>query len=321
MNGLPSKFQAVDAKRVPRFANVSTYMRQPQMEDLTEVDIGLVGVPFDLGCLVRVGARHGPAQVREMSRIIRRINASSGINPFELCRIADVGDSATHPLNLHESVRMIAEHFGNLHDNGVVPVTAGGDHLITLPILRGIVRDGPVGVVHFDAHADVYDEIFGEKINNGTPFRRAIEEGIVDPKRMVQIGVRASHYERGELQFAVDAGIRTITMDEYENLGRKAVIEEIRRVVGEQPAYVTFDIDGLDPVFCPGTGVPEPGGLTMRDSQVMLRGLEGLNLIGGDVCEVCPPLDPQGHTALNAANLMFEILCVVADSVARHRAT
>ncbi len=240
--------------------------------------------------------------------------------PSGLCKIGDIGDAPINPLSLHDSIDMITGFYADLHGMGVIPISAGGDHLITLPILRGIVHDGPVGMVHFDAHVDTFDELFGEPINNGTPFRRAVEKELIDPKRVIQIGMRGTRYSEDDLKFSYDSGMRVVTMDDYEEMGRKAVIAEIRRVIGDKPAYVTYDVDGLDPVHCPGTGVPEPGGLSMRDSQVMLRGLQGLNLIGGDVCEVCPPLDPEGHTAINAANLMFEILCVVADSVARNRA-
>ena len=314
-----SKYEALDASRVPRFAGLSTFMRHPHVADPAELDIALVGVPFDLGILNRSGARQGPAQIREMSRLIRRVNPSSNIMPSGICKIGDIGDAPINPLNLHDSIDKITTFYADLHGMGVIPISAGGDHLITLPILRGIVHDGPVGMVHFDAHADTFDELFGEPINNGTPFRRAVEEELIDPKRVIQIGMRGTRYSEDDLKYSYDTGMRVVTMDDYEEMGRKAVIEEIRRVIGDKPAYVTYDVDGLDPVHCPGTGVPEPGGLSMRDSQVMLRGLQGLSLIGGDVCEVCPPLDPEGHTAINAANLMFEILCVVADSVARNR--
>ena len=247
------------------------------------------------------------------------MHPSSAIAPFEICKVADVGDAPVHAIDLDKSIDMITEFFADLDAKGVVPISVGGDHTVTLPILRGIVKDGPIGCIHFDAHGDTLDELVGSKINHGTPFRRAVEEGIIDPKRMVQIGLRGTRYGQDDIQFGYDVGMRVITMDDYEEMGRKAVIAEARRVVGDGPVYITFDMDGLDPVFCPGTGAPEPGGLTMRDSQVMIRGFQGLNLIGGDVCEVAPPLDPQGHTALNAANLMFEILCVVADAVATRK--
>lgn len=314
-------FQPIDSAVTPRFAEPATFMRTRHVPvgRAEALDIGLAGVPYDMGSTNRAGPRHGPAQVREMSRLIRQVNASSRIAPFELCKVGDVGDAPVNPLEPLGSIDMITGFYDALHRKGVVPVSAGGDHTVTLPILRGIVKDGPVGIVHFDAHADTLDELLGSRVNHATVFRRGVEEGIMDPMRVVQIGLRGTRYSDDDIQYGYDAGMRVITMDDFEEMGRKAVIEETRRVIGAGPAYVTFDIDGLDPVFCPGTGAPEPGGLSMRDAQVMIRGLKGLDLIGGDVCEVAPPLDPAGHTALNAANLMFEILCVVADSVAARR--
>jgi guanidinopropionase len=177
----------------------------------------------------------------------------------------------------------------------------------------------PVGLVHFDAHTDTSDVLYGTRYNNGTCFRRAVEEGLIDPSRTIQIGIRANLFREDDMDFTHGSGIRVVNMDEFDDLGRQGVIAEIAKVVGDQPAYVTFDIDGLDPVYCPGTGAPEPGGLSMRDAQVILRGLRSLDVIGGDVCEVSPPLDPSGHTAVNAANLMFEILCLAAESLTRRR--
>ncbi|MCC6470749.1 MAG: agmatinase [Alphaproteobacteria bacterium] len=319
MTSAAQDFQPIDSAVTPRFAEPATFMRTPYVPDRQGVEIALVGIPFDLGSTNRAGPRHGPAQIRDMSRLIRQVNASSHIAPFKLCRVADIGDAPVNPLDLMESIDRITAFYRDLAGKGIVPVSAGGDHTVTLPILRGIVRNGPVGVVHFDAHADTLDTLLGSRINHATPFRRAVEEGIIDPKRTVQIGLRGTRYSDEDIQYGYDMGMTIITMDDFEAMGRDKVIAATRKIVGDKPTYVTFDIDGLDPVFCPGTGAPEPGGLTMRDAQVVIRGLRGLNLIGGDVCEVSPPLDPSGHTALNGANLMFEILCVVADSVARGR--
>ena len=319
MNDAPDDFGPIDSSVTPRFAEIATFMRTPRAQSAHGLDVALAGVPFDLGSTNRAGARHGPAQIREMSRLIRKVNASSRIAPFDICRVADVGDAPTNPLDLMVSLETIERFFADIHAAGAAPVAAGGDHTITLPILRAIARDGPVGVIQFDAHADTLDELLGSRYNHATPFRRGVEEGIIEPRRMVQIGLRGTRYSDDDIQYGYDVGMRIITMDDFEEMGRDAVIAETRRVVGDGPTFVTFDMDGLDPVFVPGTGAPEPGGLTMRDAQVVLRGLGGLNLIGGDVSEVAPPLDPAGHTALNAANLMFEILCIVADAVARRK--
>ncbi len=319
MNDRPNDLKPLDSAVVPRFAEPATFMRVPYVGLEAGLDIALVGVPFDLGATGRNGQRAGPAQVREMSRLIRQVNASTKVAPFELCRVGDLGDAPVRVFDLMGTLDAIAAFYAAIAAAGAAPVSAGGDHTVTLPILRGIVSNGPVGCIQFDAHADTLDELVGNRYNHATPFRRAVEEGIIDPKRMVQIGLRGTRYSDEDIQFGYDVGMRVITMDDYEAMGRAAVIAEARRVVGDGPVYVTYDIDGLDPVYCPGTSAPEPGGLTMRDSQVMIRGLQGLDVIGGDVCEVLPALDQAGHTALNAANLMFEILCITADAVARRR--
>ena len=207
-----------------------------------------------------------------------------------------------------------------MHEAGAAPLSAGGDHLVTLPILRAIARDRPVGVVHFDAHSDTSDSYFGgEKYTHGTPFRRAIEEGLIDPHRMIQIGVRGSMYDADEKDWAEQVGIRIVHIEEFFRLGPEAVTTEARRIVGDGPAYITFDVDGLDPVYAPGTGTPEIGGFSTAEAQRMIRGLAGLDLVGGDVVEVAPPFDPGGNTALVGATMMFEILCVLAPAVHRQR--
>ena len=312
-------FKPVDAAVVPRFAGVATFMRTTVHEISDELDIGLIGVPFDMGVNYRAGARHGPAQVREMSRLIRQVHPTSNIKPYEICKIADIGDAPVNPLDMLKSIDMIQEHFERIHAAGIVPISIGGDHTVPLPILRAIAKDGPVGIVQFDAHADTLDELVGTRINHATTFRRGVEENLIDPKRTIQIGLRGSRFSENDIQWGIDAGMRAMTIDEYEEIGRTAAIEEMLRVTGDGPTYITFDIDGLDAVHAMGTGVPEVGGLSVRDAQVILRALQGKHLVGADICEVAPPFDPSGHTALNAANLMFEMLCVVADSVASRR--
>ena len=248
------------------------------------------------------------------------MNQSSGIDPHALCAIADVGDAwVQSPFHLESGLDEIQQFFEVIHQHNVVPISAGGDHSITLPIFRAIAADRPVGMVHFDAHCDTGDDYLGSKFHHGAPFRRAVEEGLLDPRRTIQIGIRGSLNDSDVWQFSHDTGMRVVYMEEFYDLGVKAVIEEARRVVGSGPTYISFDVDGLDPVYAPGTGTPEVGGFSSVEAQFMIRGLRGLHLIGGDVVEVSPPFDPSGNTALVGATMMFEILCVVAESVAaRH---
>ena len=312
-------FKPFHSGRVPRYQEIATFMRAARARVAPPLEVALVGVPLDLGATYRMGARHGPAGVREASRLIRQVNPSTGVAPFELCKVADVGDAPTDPLDVVRSVALIQAFFEPVHALGAAPVAIGGDHTVPLPVLRAIACDRPVGLIQFDAHADVFDDFMGSKINHATFVRRGIEEGLIEPARSIQIGLRGTRYGEGDLDYSRAAGIRVVTIDDYERLGRDQVSAAIREVVGAGPAYLTFDIDGLDPTEAPGTGVPEPGGLSMRDSQVLLRSLTGLEIVGGDVCEVAPPLDPTGITCINAANLMFEILCLVATARAARR--
>ena len=222
-------------------------------------------------------------------------------------------------MNKDKSIDMIEGFFAELRDNDIVPIAIGGDHTIPLPILRALAKDEPVGVLHFDAHADTLDELCGDKFNHATFLRRGHEEGLVDPKRVVQVGLRGSRFDANDIQYGYDVGYSIITMDEYEDMGRAAVIQRIDEVLGAGPVYISLDIDGLDPAFLPGTGVPEIGGITPRDAQVILRSLRGRNIVGADISEVSPCFDPTGITCVTVANLMFEMLCVMADSVASRR--
>ena len=312
--------QPLSGMVVPRFGEVATFMRLPLERDPAKLDIALVGVPWDGGTTNRPGARHGPREIRNMSTLMRRVHHASLVAPYELCRVGDCGDTPVNPINLQDSLQRIEAFYARLHAAGAAPLSAGGDHLITLPILRAIARQKPVGVVHFDAHSDTGDSYFGgEKYTHGTPFRRAIEEGLIDPKRMIQIGVRGSMYAADEKDWALGQGIRIVHIEEFFRLGPEAVIAEARRLVGDGPTYISFDVDGLDPVYAPGTGTPEIGGFSTAEAQRMIRGLAGLDLVGGDVVEVAPPFDPSGNTALVGATIMFEILCVLAPAVHRRR--
>ncbi len=310
--------QPLSGMEVPRFGEVPTFMRLPIERDPAKLDIALVGVPWDGGTTNRAGARHGPREIRNMSTLMRRVHHVSKVAPYELCRVGDHGDTPVNPINLQDSLKRIEAFFARLHKAGATPLSAGGDHLVTLPILRAIARGRPVGLIHFDAHSDTGDTYFGgEKYTHGTPFRRAVEEGLIDPRRIIQIGIRGSMYSADEKDWAESVGIRIVHIEEFFRLGTEGVIAEIRRVIGDGPAYVSFDVDGLDPVYAPGTGTPEIGGYSTAEAQAMIRGLAGLDLIGGDVVEVAPPFDPSGNTALVGATMMFEILCVLAPAVHR----
>ena len=305
---------------MPRFGAIPTFMRLPHVTDPAKLDIALIGVPWDGGTTNRAGARHGPREIRNMSSFMRKVHHVSRIAPYDLARIADLGDAPVNPIDLMDTLGRIEKFYAKVHAAGALPLSAGGDHLITLPIYRAIAKGRPIGMVHFDAHSDTNDRYFGDnKYTHGTPFRRAVEEGLLDPKRTVQIGIRGSIYSADDMEFAESSGMRVIYMEEFAKLGPAKVIEITRRVVGDGPTYVSFDVDGLDPVYAPGTGTPEIGGMTTREAQEVVRGLQGLNLIGGDVVEVSPPFDPSGNTALVGATFMFEIMCLLADAVARRR--
>jgi guanidinopropionase len=275
----------------PRYTGVATFMRAPLVRDPSQVDIGLIGVPFDGGVTNRAGARHGPREIRNMSSLMRTTHHVSKINPYALCRVGDLGDAPIHhAYDLKASLDDVQAFYESVHATGAIPLSAGGDHSITLPM--------------------------GSKLIHGAPFRRAVEEGLLDPKRTVQIGIRGAQNSSEGWDFSREHGMRVIFMEEFTSLGVQAVIAEARRVVGEGPTYISFDVDGLDPVYAPGTGTPEVGGITTLEAQALLRGLRGLDLVGGDVVEVAPPFDPTGNTALVGATMMYEILCLLAEAVA-----
>jgi len=304
----------------PRYTGIATFMRTPLVRDPSKLDIALIGVPFDGGVENRPGQRHGPRAIRNMSSLMRAVHHVTRINPYELCRIADVGDvPIPSALDLEASHAGITAFYRHVHAAGAVPLSAGGDHSISLPILRAIAAEGPVGLVHIDAHTDTCDEELGSRYAHGTPFRRAVEEGLLDPKRTVQIGIRGAQNSEEGWAFSLESGMRVIFIEEFNELGVEQVIDEVRRVIGSDPAYVSFDVDSLDPAFAPGTGTPEVGGLTTIEAQRLVRGLRGLDLIGGDVVEVSPPFDPSGNTALVGATMMYEILCVLSEAVAQRK--
>ncbi|WP_018001639.1 agmatinase [Paracoccus sp. N5] len=311
--------EPVDAALVPRFAGHATFMRLPALSDPTGLDVAILGIPWDGGTTNRPGARHGPREVRNQSSLMRRVHHVSGTAPYERLRVADLGDLAVQPIDLMAALAQIESGIAAVCAAGARPLSVGGDHLTTLPVLRAIHKAaptrGPLGLVQFDAHSDTNDSYFGgNRYTHGTPFRRAIEEGILDPRRMVQIGIRGSVYAADEHQWAQDQGIRIIYIEEFARRGADQISAEIRMLMGDAPCYVTFDIDSIDPAMAPGTGTPEIGGLTTREAQALVRGLSGLNILGADVVEVSPPFDVGGITALTGATMLFELLCVLAET-------
>lgn len=312
-----NKFQPVDAAVVPRFASIATFMRLPLMPSAEGLDIALVGIPWDGGTTNRAGARHGPREMRSQSTLMRRVHHVSGVAPFERARVADVGDVPVNPFDIPAALEGMQAAIAAIVSHGAVPIAAGGDHLTTLPVMRAVAKKhGPLGLIHFDAHSDTNDAYFGNnRLTHGTPFRRAIEDGALDPKRAVQIGIRGSIYDPREHDWAREQGIRIIYMEECVARGPDDVMSEAKAIAGSGATYISFDIDCLDPVYAPGTGTPEIGGFTTRETQAMLRLLSGVKIVGADVVEVAPPFDVGGITALAGATMMFELLCLVAAQI------
>jgi guanidinopropionase len=312
--------QPVDAAQVPRFAGHATFMRLPAVASAEGLDIALVGIPWDGGTTNRAGARHGPREVRNLSSLIRSTHHVFKTEPFKVANVADVGDVAVNPIDLLDGLKRIEAGMAEIVAHGALPLSVGGDHLTTLPVLRAVAKDGPVGLIHFDAHSDTNDTYFGDNpYTHGTPFRRAIEEGLLDPRRIVQIGIRGSIYSPDEHDWAKAQGVRIIYMEEFVERGPQAVIAEVKEIIGASPAYLTFDIDSIDPSMAPGTGTPEVGGFTTREAQQMIRLLDGVHLIGADVVEVAPPFDLGNMTSIAGATIMFELLCIMARQIERAR--
>lgn len=303
-----------DPMSAPRYMDIATFMRAPLIGDPADFDIAMVGVPYDGAVTNRAGARHGPREVRNASSMMRAIHPTTRLNPFELRRVGDGGDVPFTRLYEPEAAHKDIEEFiAGFKAAGVVTLAVGGDHSVTLPILRGLSPGRPVGLIHIDAHTDTWDEFMGTRYSHGAPFRRAVEEGLIDPERTVQIGIRGAQNSPEGWDYSESTGMRVIFMDEVTRLGMDAVAEEARRIVGSGPAYLSFDIDSLDPAFAPGTGTPEVGGLTTVECLTLLRALRGVQLMGADVVEVAPPFDPTGGTSLIAATVLYELLCLVAE--------
>ncbi|WP_037308786.1 agmatinase [Ruegeria halocynthiae] len=319
-----SFFQPVSAMELARFAGIPTFMRLPGLtpdhERIAEVEVGLVGIPWDGGTTNRPGARHGPRQLRDYSTMIRTMNPVTGVAPFSLVNCADLGDVAPNPVDIQDTLNRVTRFYVDLHNRGVAPLTAGGDHLTTLPVLRALAQSGPLGLIQFDSHTDLFDSYFGgHKLTHGTPFRRAVEEGLVDPKRFVQIGIRGTAYNNEDVEWGEAQGIRIIRIEELFDRGITDVMTEVRGIVGTAPTYCTYDIDFVDPTYAPGTGTPEIGGPNSFQAQQVIRQMSGINLVGADLVEVSPPFDANGGTAWLGISLMFELLCILAQAVDARR--
>jgi guanidinobutyrase len=304
--------QPLGGNAMPRFGGLASMMRLPVAESPAGLDVGFIGVPLDIGTSHRPGTRFGPRQIRAESALIRPYNMATGAAPFEALQVADLGDVAINTYNLQKSVEIIERHYQPIVDSGCKPLTLGGDHTIVLPILRTIARKhGPVALVHVDAHADVNDDMFGERIAHGTPFRRAVEEGLLQCDKVWQIGLRGSGYSAEDFDWPRQQGFTVVQAHEVWYQSLAPLMQRVRASIGNAPCYLSFDIDGIDPSFAGGTGTPEIGGLTVPQALEIIRGCRGLNLVGGDLVEVSPPYDTSGNTALLGANLLYEMLCVL----------
>ena len=312
--------QPLSGNTMPRFAGLATMMRLPAATSAAGLDAAFIGVPLDIGTSNRAGARFGPRQIRAESALLRPYNMATGAAPFDTLQVADLGDVPINTYSLAKSLPLITSFYDEVLSYGCRPLTLGGDHTIALPILRAIrQRHGPVALVHVDAHADINDEMFGEPVAHGTPFRRAVEEGLLVCDKVWQIGLRGTGYAADDFDWPRAQGFTVVPAHEVWYRSLAPLMAEVRERIGtSQPVYVTFDIDGIDPSFAGGTGTPEIGGLSVPQALEIIRGCRGLDLVGGDLVEVAPPYDPSGNTALTGANLLFEMLCVMPGVVYRN---
>ncbi len=304
--------QPLGGNTMPRFGGLASMLRLPVADSPAGLDAAFIGVPLDIGTSHRPGTRFGPRQIRAESALIRPYNMATGAAPFDALQVADLGDVAINTYNLLKSVDIIERHYQPIVDSGCKTLTLGGDHTIVLPILRALARKhGPVALVHVDAHADVNDDMFGERIAHGTPFRRAVEEGLLQCDKVWQIGLRGSGYSADDFDWPRQQGFTVVQAHEVWYQSLAPLMQRVRAAIGNTPCYLSFDIDGIDPSFAGGTGTPEIGGLSVPQALEIIRGCRGLNLVGGDLVEVSPPYDTSGNTALLGANLLFEMLCVL----------
>jgi agmatinase len=308
----------VDATQVPRYAGPATFARLPRLDEVPHADVAILGVPFDSGVSYRPGARFGPGHIRAASKLLRPYHPALVVEPFAHQQVADAGDVAANPFDITEALTAIEAAVTELRSTEAIVLTLGGDHTIALPILRSVARDhGPVAVLHFDAHLDTWDTYFGAPYTHGTPFRRASEEGLLDPERCLHIGTRGPLYSGHDLADDRVLGFQVVPADDYQTQGVAGAIEHMRRRLGDGPVYVSIDIDVLDPAHAPGTGTPEAGGLTSRELLQTLRALAGVEVVGADIVEVSPPYDHAEITGIAAAHVAYELLSVLALNSAR----
>ena len=311
-------FLPISGFDLPRFAGVPTFMRLPHVSldeaRIQDVEIGIIGVPWDSGTTNRPGPRHGPRQLRDASTMIRAEHPVSGVRPYERLNCADLGDVSINPADIEDSMDRITSFYKKLIEIGIKPLTAGGDHLTSLPVLRALAEKAPLGMIHFDSHTDLFHSYFdGTMFTHGTPFRRAVEENLLDPKRVIQIGIRGTQYDREDLDFADSVGIRVIKIEEFFDRGIEDVMTEARAIVGEKETYISYDIDFIDPAFAPGTGTPEVGGPNSYEALKVVRELNGVKIVGADMVEVSPPFDLSSNTAFLGVSVMFELLCQMVN--------
>jgi agmatinase len=313
------RYEPANSLETPRFSGVRTFMRLPNVQDLENADVAIVGAPFDTGASFRAGARFGPEGIRSASHLLRPCNPSQDVSIFEHLSVIDYGDVPVVPGYIEESYERVGAGLEEVHRAGVVPIVLGGDHSIALPELRAAAAvHGPLALVQFDSHPDTWDAYFGKSYNHGTVFRRAVEEGLLEPGRSIQVGMRGSLYEGGDLEASRELGFDLITTDEIREIGIPETIARVRERVRDARAYVSFDVDFVDPAFAPGTGTPEIGGFTSREAQEFVRGLAGIEIVGCDVVEVYPPYDPARITSLLAASVAYEFLSLIAKARSIH---
>ena len=304
--------QPLGGNDMARFGGPATMLRLPTQESAAGLDACFVGIPIDIGTSNRSGTRHGPRQIRAESCMLRPYNMATGAAPFEKMQVADIGDVPINTFDLNKTVDIITAYYNEILKHDCIPLTLGGDHTLTYPILRAMKeKHGPVALIHIDAHADINDKMFGERIAHGTPFRRAVDDGLLINNKVFQIGLRGTGYSPDDFNWSRDRGFTVVQAEQCWGKSLTPLIEDAKKTIGDAPVYLSYDIDSLDPAFAPGTGTVEIGGLTIWQALELVRGCQGLNIVGGDLVEVSPPYDTSGNTALVGANLLYEMLCVL----------